>query len=275
MTTITVPEKLAKLVGREHDLDDVSRALRDCAEGYKAQTIGAYQLTCSDESERECVESFRSIFVRNLLPELKFWSQSSFRTANLGARYESGAVSFAENHFATPESADGFKLLVVKVNSHVCVSETPNGPVFGHMDRYDRESVYCGAIHELFEQSAWPFVTELSTTFNAGGLDRLSILLDPSQIDPTRRSFLAAVVNASLQVEHMVEEIRLHTPLTPTIYLVASCVTLNRRRKDSEFVCGIHLVDSCNDEAQVGYVGVGTDPSRFNLALKYGRLKMS
>lgn len=274
MTGFDLPNALSGLVGHEHDLDDVSRALKYFAEDLKAPTTGAYLITCSDESERECVESFHSIFVRNLLPDLKFWSQSSFRTANLGARYERGAVGFAEDHYATPESAKGFKLLVVKVNSHVSVAEHPEGPIFGQMNRYDRDSVYCGAIHQLFEGGDWPFLSELHNTFSSGGLDRLSMLLDPSQVNPKHRGLFAAIANATLQAECIAEEIGQRTPTTPTVYLLMSCVTLNRARRDTELVCGIHSADSRTGN-RVGYVGLDSDPTRIHLGEHRGKLCVS
>ena len=104
---MSIPERLRELIGREHDLDTVSWELKRYAQDLRAPVVGAYQISCSDESERECVESFHHIFVRELLPQLKYWSRSSFRTATLGGRYETGAIAIAEEHFATSPSQKG------------------------------------------------------------------------------------------------------------------------------------------------------------------------
>ena len=89
-------ERLYRLIGREQDIEDISRSLYAYASESGAPAVGALHLTCSDESERECIESFQQCFVRDLLPDLKLGSKAPFRTANLGGRYEWGAVGLAE-----------------------------------------------------------------------------------------------------------------------------------------------------------------------------------
>ena len=116
--------RIQDLLGREVNLDTCNRALRDFAQSQRAAAIGAVHVTCSDECEREEVESFQQWVADSLLPELKFSARSPFRSANLGARYEWGAVRIAEEHFATPDSRDAFKLMLVKINSHVAVLGT-------------------------------------------------------------------------------------------------------------------------------------------------------
>ena len=63
-----------------------------------ALVVGLAAGACSDESGKENVTAFHRVIVRDLLPELKFWSRSSFRTANLGGRYEPGSIAICEDH---------------------------------------------------------------------------------------------------------------------------------------------------------------------------------
>ena len=54
-------------------------------------------------------------------------------------------MAIAEDHYSTGEAAGAFKLMIVKINSHVCAESTADGRRFGRMRRDDTESVYCGA----------------------------------------------------------------------------------------------------------------------------------
>lgn len=60
----------------------------------------------ADEIENECAKVFHDEFAEPLLPRLKFARPAAFRLANLGARYEWGAVPMAEAHFAAPASQE-------------------------------------------------------------------------------------------------------------------------------------------------------------------------
>ena len=265
-------ERLLDLIGRERDVDEVARTLYTVADELRAPVVGAMQVTCSDESERECIDAFQSNVVEHLLPSLKFGTRSRFRLANLGGRYERGAVAIAEDHYSTGEAAGAFKLLVVKVNSHVCAESTADGRRFGRMRRYDTESVYCGALHALMDGSELPFAKELGERFRSGGKDRLEILLDKTRVEPDYRSLFAAVVNARLQVEGAVDDIREFSPHTPTFFLLLPCVTLNRKSKDTEIVCGAWQVDRRSNEPVNVYRGLGDDPSAYRLSIDRGQI---
>ena len=110
------------------------------------------RVTCSDEAEQENVEAFQRQFVRYLLPSLKFSSKSPFRVANLGGRYQWGSVRIAEDHYALAQGADHWKMLVVKMSSHVAVIETPTGLEFGKASRYGADSTYCGALDAVINE---------------------------------------------------------------------------------------------------------------------------
>ena len=115
-------QRLQDLIGRELEADGFNRSLRNFAQSQRAAAVGAVHITCSDESEHEAAESFQHWFADAVLPELKSLQRSPFRTANLGARYEWGAIRIAEQPYATPETRDSSKLLVVKLNSHLAVT---------------------------------------------------------------------------------------------------------------------------------------------------------
>lgn len=268
-------ERLHELLGRELDVTEVARKLYEYAGNVHAPVVGAMQVTCSDESERECIDAFQNGFAGPLLPSLKFGERTPFRIASLGGRYEWGAAAIAEDHFATPASAQAFKLMLIKINSHVSVERRGGELRFGSMTRYDRESTYCGALHALMEGGRQPFTEDLHEAFSSEGRDRLATLLDEQAVPRTVRGLYAAVVNARLQARRCLVDIQDRRPVSPTLYVVLPCVTLNRRRRDSEIVCGIYRADWRSDEPSIEYRGVGDDPSRYSVDHSRGWLSLA
>jgi hypothetical protein len=265
-------EQLVNLLGQERDIDEVARRLYAITSRWNPPVVGAMHVTCSDESERECVEAFRHGYSNHLLPNLKFGERSHFRLANLGGRYERGAVHIADQHFSTVVAAKQHKLLLVKLNSHVCVETGPEGYRFGSMRRYDTESVYCGALHALMDGSPLPFAQELRDVFAWDGRDRLRLLMDETRVEPALRSFYAAVVNACLQARLALDDLLDQPPATPTRFVIVPCVTLNRPSKDAEIVCGVHEIDWRTDEPLVKYTGLDDDPSGYRCKNEWGGL---
>jgi hypothetical protein len=269
-----VTDKLRAMLGREHGLDDVNLAVRDYIAGLDPPVVGALHVTCADESEFECVESFQRWIAEPLLPRLHFAQTAPFRLANLGGRYEYGALRFAEAHFATPESRETFKVMIVKISAHVAVTGFGAEARFGQMDRYGIESRACGALHGLLAGAHGTFIDDLCAAFKTGHKDRLRTLLDQKQVEPAQRTFLAAVVNAVLQAARASADIEGHAPASPTLYLVPACVTLNRRDRDTEFFCGIHVCDRRGPKCDVRYNGLGDDPAQYRLEHDQGRLRL-
>ncbi len=269
-------ETLKSIVGKELPCDDLNRHLKAYVQEFRAPVVGALRITCADESENECVQSFQSVIAQPLLPSLKLARQAPFRIANLGGRYEWGSVQIAENHFATPKTKSSFKVLLVKINSHVCVHKTPDGPVFGKMDRYKTTSEYCGALHALMRGGTRPFIEDLKETFASEGLDRVALLNDPDKVEPRYRPLFAALANARLQARKAVMEIQDYEADTPTFYLIAPTVTLNRKSDDHEILCGFYTADDRQPgppEAQ--YYGLGDDPRRYRLTLEWGSIEVT
>ncbi len=270
-----IVENLRSHIAIEKPMDELNQTLRAVARLLRPAAVGALRLTCSDESERECIDSFRRWFVMPLLPTMKFWSKSPFRLANLGSQYEPGALGIAEDHFATPESRRSFKLMLAKVNSHVSVEGVGSEYVYGTMERYDSESVFCGALHALMAGSDLPFAKGLRETFRSGGKDRLAELLDPSRVNPRQKALAAALINARLQSGRIAAEAMQFTPKSPTVYLVVAGVTLNRQERDTEILCGIHVVDCRTATPERLYVGLGDSPAELRIDHKYGILRVS
>ncbi len=257
--------KLHELIGIESDLGRVGDALRQFAHQLGAPVVGACHVTCSDEAEWECAEALQRWFVRELLPDLKADSRAPFRSINLGGRYEWGAIRVAEQHYATPASQAAFKLLVVKINAHVAVGPSAQGPEYGWIQRYGRKSPCCGALAGVFERLPLPAIEELRDSFQSDGRDRIGVLEDPSRVTPSHRALLAAVVSARLQARRAVSEIREYQPLTPTVFLVLPCVTVNRPEPDTELVIGEYGIDHTGAVAKVKYRGLGDDPAAYRL----------
>jgi len=267
--------ELLELIGRERALDTVNQALYTFVQQLRAPVVGALHVTCADESEWECIDSFQRTFVEPLLPALKFARKAPFRLSNLGGRYEWGAVAVAEHHFATPESREAFKVLLVKINSHVAAQGTGSGAIYGRMRRYETESAACGALHTLLAGGDRPFLADLQETFATDELDRLALLRDERRINPAHRGLLVALANARLQSRRAARDIRNHTPAGPTLYIIASCCTLNRPEEDSELLCGIHIADCRTPERRAEYHGLGDDPSRYIVRYEAGRLRVT
>jgi hypothetical protein len=279
-------EQLRALIGREKSLREVSQTLHFGARSVAAAGVGAMHVTCADESEHECVEAFQHGFVQYLLPALKFARQSAFRTANLGGRYEWGSVRIAEDHFATPPTKDARKLLVVKINAHVAFEEEPVPALrsgdrtersyrFGSWKRYDTESACCGALAALLGGSTEPFVQELRESFHSEGRDRVAMLRDTAQVDPKLRALHAAIVSARLQARKVTLDIQDYEPVSPTLFLVLPCVTVNRHERDTEILCGLYTIDSRGGNPEGTYVGLGDDPTAYETWRQHGLFVVS
>lgn len=260
------------LLGREAALPDIPDALRRAAVTLKPAVVGALHITCADESEWECLDAFQRGFVDILLPELKFAEKAAFRLSNLGARHELGAVSVAEQHFATREAQEHFKVLAIKVNSHVAVAGHGAAARFGQMQRYDCESTACGALHALLAGAQAPFAQDLREAFCGDGFDRLACLQDELFVPPNLRSLFIAVVQARRQLARVEEDIRSHAQCGPTVYLGAACVTLNRPDQDTELLTGLLMIDRRAEPAARFYVGMSDDPRRYVMRAEGSRL---
>jgi len=268
-------ESLRQLVGLETSLTEVSATLRECVKAFVTPVVGAHHVVCSDESEVECVDVFQRVFVEPLLPALGPEKKSAFRTSNLGARYEPGAARVAEHHFATPDMCDGPKCVLIKINGHVSVARTPEGIRYGPMLRYGTQSQACGALHALLAGAQEPFARELRETFATDGNDRIATLLDEQRVDPTYRYLIAALVSARLQAARALQDVRDHQELTPTMYLIVPCVTLNRTGPDTEIICGYCTADYRAAEAAVEYAGLGDEPGDYRILLEGERLRIT
>ncbi len=268
-------ESLKSRIGVENDLSQVAWSLREIAQVIRAGVVGGYQVTCSDEAEWECARTFQRLFVEALLPGLKPDSRAPFRSINLGARYEQGAVRIAEEHFTAPAAPETAMLLVVKINAHVGVRPAGDGFEYGWMQRYDRPSACCGALAGLLEGKRLPAIDELHETFRSGGLDRLAILRDANRVPPPHRALWAAVVNARLQAQRAVDDILSHRPESPATFLVVPCVTLNRPGPDTELVVGEFGVDWTGAAATVMYQGLGDDPAAYRVRHQFDRLHVA
>jgi hypothetical protein len=267
-------EELIKLIGHEFTIKKISRTLCDITQDLRPGNVGAMHITCADESEHECVQAFQKGFVQHHLPELKFAHQSAYRISNLGGRYEWGAVGFAEEHFILPETHSSFKLIVIKINSHVGVTVEKDAERYGFLKRYGRESPCCGALSALMAGKQGPFLQELREVFRFVGKDRLQILADSGQVAPELRSLYAAVVSAGLQARQVMTDIRAHKSSAPTLYLVLPCITLNRPDIDTEILCGVYTADRRSGGVREEYVGLSDDPANYSFSIHNRRIKI-
>lgn len=265
-------EELIKLIGHEFTVKKISRTLCNVAERARPGIVGAMHITCADESEHECVQAFQKGFVQHHLPELKFAHQSAFRISNLGGRYDWGAVAVAEKHFVLQGDQKGFKLIVVKINSHVGVISEKDEEYYGFYRRYGRNSPCCGALYALMTGEQGPYIDELRDLFRSEGKERLQILMNVGQVAPNHRGLYAAIVSARLQARQVMADIRDHTPSGPTLYLIVPCVTLNRLEIDTEILCGVYTADYRSGDPREEYTGLGDDPSTYSFSILNRRI---
>lgn len=265
-------EELTKLIGHEFTIKKISRTLCDITQDLRPGIVGAMHITCADESEHECTQAFQKGFVQHHLPELKFANQSAFRISNLGGRYEWGAVGITEEHFVLPVTPSSFKLMVIKINSHVGVMVEKDTERYGFLKRYGHKSACCGALTALMAGKKGPFLEELREVFGFVGIDRLQILSNPVKVVPELRSLYAAVVSAGLQAQQVMTDIRAHKPSVPTLYLVVPCITLNRPDIDTEILCGVYTADCRSSDVNEEYVGLGDDPANYSFSIHNQRI---
>ncbi len=266
--------RLEDLIGIESDLGRLGGILREYARTLGTPVVGAYQVACSDEAEWECVDRFGQSFVGSLLPALRPGCRAAFHSINLGARYESGAIHVAEEHFALEASAVDGKLMVVKINTHVGVRDTPEGPEYGTLDRYGLASACCGALGALLNRSEVPAVRELADTFAAEGKDRLATIQDAAIVPDAHRALVAAITAAALQARRAVADALGRRPTTPTRFLVVPCVSLNRTGANTELLVGRHEIDWTGPTPVVDYLGLGDDPGDYRIEHARGRLSV-
>lgn len=253
------------LVGTAFDSADSARAVKAYVQHLNPPVVGALHVTCSDGAEHECADAFHQELVQDLLPAYTFLNKAAFRTANLGARYEWNSIRVAESHFAGAAPGHDYKLMVVKINTHVAWDGTPDGPVFGRMRRFDSDSIYCGALHALLDGKRGPFLDLLREAYESEGIDRLGMLRNPDLVAPHLRPLVAAIVGARLQARQALLDIQDYKPLSPTLYLVLAAVSLNRTERDHELLCGYYHADYRGDAPALEYMGLGDDPSRYRV----------
>lgn len=270
-------ETIGAEVGQENLLDRSAYALKTAVRRLRPAVVGVHHVTCSDEAERENVETFQRCFVQDLVPRLKYGVQASFRTANLGARFEWHSVRAAENNFSPEVAPGGFKLIVTKISTH-CAAHEAHGAVerYGRMMRYGAQSTACLALHAFLDGAREPFCDELDELFHFEGLDRVAAL---RQIDEQYRGLALAITAARLQARSAVLEAQDHRAHSPTVYVIIPAVTLNKPGRDSEILVGAYAVDrrapgpgAVRDDA---YRGLGDDPSRYVFRESHGKITVS
>jgi hypothetical protein len=267
-------DSLRDLIGAERSVGGVAQALYLATTELNPPAVGALHVTCADETEHECAAAFQKGFVQFTLPALKSLQQAAMRLANLGGRYDWGAIRIAEEHFATRASHEAWKLIVVKVNAHVGRVAGEDGVFYGRLHRYGTDSACCGALAGMMEGGHEPALEDLRVAFRSEGEDRLSVLLDEEKVHPARRALDAALVSARLQGRSALLDIQDYQPATPTLWLVVPCVTVNQPGTDTEILVGTYVADGRGDTLETTYLGLGDDPLAYRLEAEHGRLRV-
>jgi len=276
-------KELLALIGQESDLHTVTTALRRAVERDRPAVVGAIHVTCSDEAEWETAAAFQQDFVERLLPSLKVGCKAAFRSVNLGARYEAGACGVMVHHFALAGAehpgTESLQAYVVKINAHVGMMETIDGPVFGRFLRFGHPSNCCGALTEAVNGNR-------STTAFANIADSLAAIPHDAlafvreSVAESLRMLYFAVLHAQRQASAAAQELeRAVCELEETrarCYVVAG-VTINRPGPDTEIVVGVTRFDKPPGEppAKLESYGLGTDPRFYQVVFDLSRLRIT
>ncbi|MCH8042684.1 MAG: hypothetical protein IID44_03095 [Planctomycetes bacterium] len=78
-----------------------------------------------------------------------------------------------------------------------------------------------------------------------------------------------------LQARRAILDIQDYAPATPTMYLVAPAVTINRPQRDTEVLCGVYVADCRGETAEVTYRGLGDDPAAYRLEQRHRSVRVS
>lgn len=235
-------DRLHDLIGVEHEFASLAREIRYQAHQLGAAVTGSMRLTCADEMEEENAEAFQRQVAQDLMPPLRLGRRAPFRLATVGGMYPWGAVRVAEANFgAALHGKSGFKLMVVKVSSHV-FEPTGDDPNYGHLLRYGGPSTACGALHVLLENLPTSLFHDLEESLTADGVDRLDVLRDPERVPARHRMLFAALMSARLQARRVVLDLQDNVHRNPTYWLVLPCVSLNRADRDTEILCGVYKI---------------------------------
>lgn len=272
-TARTFIDEIAPLIGVEQALDQVNYALKSAVRSLNANVVGALQVTCSDEAEREAAESFQRCFTQDLLPRLKHGQRAPFRTACLGGRYDWGSVRVAESNFAADLSDKDYKVMLVRINAH-CAAHREHGTVtYGEMHRYGRASSACGALNGLLNGSSHLFAAKLREQFFSEGKDRVALLYE--HVPEDVRMLYAALVSARLQARSAAVDAQDHQPVTPTLYVIVHAVSLNKPERDTELIGGVYVIDRRKSHRGDYYRGLGDDPTAYVMEEKHGIVHVS
>lgn len=265
-------EDLTPHVGVERPLDRAAFELKSAIRRIRPDVVGVHHVTCSDEAEHEDVDVFYRLVAKDLAPRLKLGVNGVFRTASLGARYEWGSLGAAEGNFGTAPRGGGFKVMLVKMSTHVGCTEEHAERHFGSFVRYGTLTPTCKALHLFADGLRAPFADELHTLFTSEGVDRVAGL---GEVDPAFRSIALAIVAARLQARSAVLEAQDHTPLMPTLYAIVPTVTINRPGRDTEIHVGTYLVDRRGAKRRDRYRGLGDDPRRYRFSIDHAHVHVA
>lgn len=268
-------QKLLESIGLEAQPRKHARLIASFVQALAPPVTGAVHLTCADELEFDIAEVFRKGVAAGLTPRFGSVATAPFRLSTLGGHYQWGAMAVAEDHYALQASAGAYKLIVMKINSHVGVEHAPGGRFdFGFFQRRDRRTTCCGALSTMLDGGRGPFLDHLRSSFQWEGHDRIAALNDPDRVPPPERLLRAAVASARLQARMAAIDMQEHRPATPTLYLAPFAVTLNRQEETGELLCGVYAIDRRGEPADF-YYGLDDHPENYRVVCREGRMEVT
>ncbi len=232
---------LERSLGVEVALDVFHGTLRRAAQGlHERAECGTMLVTCSDEFMGEVRGAFARDVARPLTAQQMIGSRGTYAVANLGGRFEPGAIALADEHFARRPGSHAPQTLLIELATHVGRRRKGHESAYGEIDRFGRVSACCGALARLLE--APPETAAVKHPW----FDQLSAFFGPARLEALRgdhasmRLTKAAIVHAVLQAESAIADLMREPPLQPRDVLLVGIVAVNQPGVDGALPVAVH-----------------------------------
>lgn len=143
--------------------------------------------------------------------------------------------------------------------------ELPVGPAGGVELIWISGHTPCRFVRRWLSCDPEPLFTELRDLLCFDGLDRRAMLLDPEQVAEADRDLCAAMVVARLQARSAALEAGGIDPSLQRLFLIPFGVALHEEQEPWELLGGAYLVDCREGICSTRFLGVGDDPSRYQV----------
>ncbi len=268
---------LERLLGVEVSLDVFHGTLRRAAQAMHPRgEVGTMLVTCSDEFLGEVRTAFARDVARPLTALQMIGSRGTFAVANLGGRFEPGALALADEHFSGGSRPDSARRLVVELVAHVGRLRQDHSSTHGLVDRFGKASPCCGALTLLLE------APEATAAVRHPWFDQLSAFFGPARLSQLRadpspwRLVRAAIVHAVLQGESAMADLLRDPPDGPAHILLACVVAINQPGTDGALLASVQRMHFDGTHMHLEHAAaLRSSPEALDISSQAGRLLVS